>query len=159
MSTAEKRKDSRRDDPPRVFLVRVAGSTPGFARLKSLALPFRSRSTARCSSVHWTFSRRSRPPGSKSLCFECIEKERGRAPLFLYGPSGGIYAGAPAPAEVSRASFSVALDRSLLERPPDVLTTLAPSRVQIPLLGPKRLAEDHPSASLCVSLQLTYLFT
>ena len=34
--------------------------------------------------------------------------------------------------EVSRAPRSVALDRSLLEGPPDLLTTLSPSRVRVP---------------------------
>ena len=34
--------------------------------------------------------------------------------------------------EVSRAPRSVALDRSLFEGPPDLLTTLSPSRVRVP---------------------------
>ena len=40
--------------------------------------------------------------------------------------------GAPAPAEVSRAPQSVALERSLLRSSPDSFATLAPSRVQVP---------------------------
>ena len=81
MSTAEKRKDSRRDDSPRVFLVRVTEFTPGpLPRLKSLALPFRSRSTARCSNVHRTFSRRSRPPGFKSLLDQTHREREGTSP-------------------------------------------------------------------------------
>lgn len=69
----------------------------------------------------------------KPLKFQAKTPQSLRLRGFCFGPSGGIYAGVPAPAEASRAPFSVALDRSLLERPPDVLTTLAPSRVQIPL--------------------------
>ena len=61
-----------------------AGALP---RLKSLALPFRSRSNARCSKLHRSFSRRSRLHGFKSPRFKRIEKERGqvfRLSLLLF---------------------------------------------------------------------------
>ena len=85
----------------------------------------------------------------KPLKFQAKTPQSLKLRGFYHGPSGGIYAGAPAPAEVSRAPFSVALERSLFEAPPELLTTLAPSRVQIPLFRMHREREGtSPSLSL-----------
>ena len=66
-------------------LVGVPVFTPGpLPRLKSLALPARSRSNARCSKVHRTFSLRSRPLGFKSRFIQVNEKEERHLPFFFF---------------------------------------------------------------------------